>query len=443
MVSKYGKDFTVPKDFPSVLKAFTREVLRSQPGNIYEFGAAYFSELMSQSQQEVEGGPMERLSPEQMEQVLVQLFREADVDGNNVLSLPEFKSVMEKANLGLDEKQMKLLMAEADSDCNGAIDYFEFVPLAVDLITSLQAKMEVKAEEEDNEDRARVAANEYMLHGMSKDALNAVILDVFKKADKDNSGELTIAEFQECIKDANLGLSRKEVNTLMHAVDVDLSGTISYAEFGPLCFDILVEILKDELLQAQRNPSELEDYILSQFSGADTEGVGKLKVAALRDALRIADMGLTRLQILTVVSEAAQDEEGNVDYQAFAPKAANLCGALLDWEVQRERQVAIQQLTEGDDVYLVHDRTEDEIFEVLAAACQAADPEGSGLLEASVLFEAIAGCELELSAKEVHMLMGDAFPEADGRIPYDNVVRAAFETLQFYAYDEAYVGGGP
>ena len=91
MVSKYGKDFTVPKDFPSVLKAFTREVLRSQPGNIYEFGAAYFSELMDQSQQEVGGGAQERLTPEEMEQVLVQLFREADVDGNNVLSLPEFK----------------------------------------------------------------------------------------------------------------------------------------------------------------------------------------------------------------------------------------------------------------------------------------------------------------------------------------------------------------
>ena len=91
MVSKYGKDFTVPKDFPSVLKAFTREVLRSQPGNIYEFGAAYFSELMEQSQQVEERGPQDRLTPEEMEQVLVQLFREADVDGNNVLSLPEFK----------------------------------------------------------------------------------------------------------------------------------------------------------------------------------------------------------------------------------------------------------------------------------------------------------------------------------------------------------------
>jgi len=80
------------------------------------------------------------------------------------------------------------------------------------------------------------------------------------------------------------------------------------------------------------------------------------------------------------------------------------------------------------------------VFEVLAAACQAADPGGSGLLEAPVLFEAIAGCRLELSAKEVHMLMNDAFPSEDGRIPYDNVIRAAFETLQFYAYDEAYRG---
>ena len=94
MVSKYGKDFTVPKDFPSVLKAFTREVLRSQPGNIYEFGAAYFSELIDQSQSAIGHGAQERLTPEQMEQVLVQLFREADVDGNNVLSLPEFKVIL-------------------------------------------------------------------------------------------------------------------------------------------------------------------------------------------------------------------------------------------------------------------------------------------------------------------------------------------------------------
>jgi hypothetical protein len=108
--------------------------------------------------------------------------------------------------------------------------------------------------------------------------------------------------------------------------------------------------------------------------------------------------------------------------------------------VQRERQVAIQQLTEGGGGDLVHGRTEDEVFEILAAACQAADPGGSGLLDPPVLFEAIAGCELQLSQKECYMLMSDAFPSEDGRIPYDNVVRAAFETLLFFAYDEAYRG---
>ena len=108
--------------------------------------------------------------------------------------------------------------------------------------------------------------------------------------------------------------------------------------------------------------------------------------------------------------------------------------------MQRERQVAIQQLSEEGGGDLVHGRTEDEVFEILAAACQAADPGGSGLLDPPALFEAIAGCELELSTKEVHFLMNDAFPSEDGRIAYDYLISGAFETLQFYAYDEAYRG---
>ena len=57
----------------------------------------------------------------------------------------------------------------------------------------------------DEEERARVSAQQYMLHGMSRDALTAVISDMFKKADKDGSGDLNMAEFQVCLKDAELG----------------------------------------------------------------------------------------------------------------------------------------------------------------------------------------------------------------------------------------------
>ena len=105
MVSKYGKDFQVPKDFPSVLKAFTREVLRSQPTNVYEFGAAYFQQLHAQAQSatDAEGGADTRLTPAQMEQMLIQLFKNADVDGSGELSMQEFKDLIKIANLGLHD----------------------------------------------------------------------------------------------------------------------------------------------------------------------------------------------------------------------------------------------------------------------------------------------------------------------------------------------------
>lgn len=93
MVSKYNKEFAVPKDFPSVLKAFTREVLRSQPDNIYEFGASYFSDVLAQkaAAEADDGKGIRRLSPAELEELLRTMFEQADVDGSGALSRTEFK----------------------------------------------------------------------------------------------------------------------------------------------------------------------------------------------------------------------------------------------------------------------------------------------------------------------------------------------------------------
>ena len=93
MPSKYGNEFSVPKDFPSVLKSFTREVLRGQPDNIYEFGALYFSDLLVQAEAAlaVGGTAVCRLTPTELEDLLSSLFVEADKDGSGSLSLQEFK----------------------------------------------------------------------------------------------------------------------------------------------------------------------------------------------------------------------------------------------------------------------------------------------------------------------------------------------------------------
>ena len=93
--TKYGKDFAVPKDFPSVLKAFTREVLRNQPENIYEFGAQYFTEVLAQLQDEQaqQGSSMQRLTPAELAEMLQTLFHQADKDGSGTLSRQEFEVV--------------------------------------------------------------------------------------------------------------------------------------------------------------------------------------------------------------------------------------------------------------------------------------------------------------------------------------------------------------
>ncbi len=45
MASKYIQKFPIPGSFPDILHDFVREVLRDQPENIYEYGAAYFTAL--------------------------------------------------------------------------------------------------------------------------------------------------------------------------------------------------------------------------------------------------------------------------------------------------------------------------------------------------------------------------------------------------------------
>ena len=49
MASKYLQKYPIPEDFPDLLHDFTREVLRDQPDNIYQYGAEYFKAMYTVS----------------------------------------------------------------------------------------------------------------------------------------------------------------------------------------------------------------------------------------------------------------------------------------------------------------------------------------------------------------------------------------------------------
>lgn len=74
-------------------------------------------------------------------------------------------------------------------------------------------------------------------------------------------------EFKTCLRSAALGLSRKDINMLMSKVDVDADGLVTYAEFLPICFSILVERFADQMLASEvlSQDDTLVNAVLQRF----------------------------------------------------------------------------------------------------------------------------------------------------------------------------------
>lgn len=106
------------------------------------------------------------------------------------------------------------------------------------------------------------------------------------------------------------------------------------------------QVMKDDLLRSKHTPTELETYLLDLWGMSDASGEGRLPAPHLSSMLRQADLGLSRVQLHSVMGEAgeATDEDGMVDYHRFAPKAAEIVYRLLDLDAQIERMEAIDQI---------------------------------------------------------------------------------------------------
>eukprot|EP00695_Tsukubamonas_globosa_P003312 TRINITY_DN567_c0_g1_i1.p1 TRINITY_DN567_c0_g1~~TRINITY_DN567_c0_g1_i1.p1 ORF type:complete len:156 (+),score=53.53 TRINITY_DN567_c0_g1_i1:59-469(+) len=127
MSTKYQKGFGLPENFSSVLKDFTREVLRAQPENIAEFAANYFTELADSSQtKEAKAEESEPISSpdDQIKELVRQLLQRYDVDGSGSLDFQEFLTM--GADAGWPEQyaasvfeQLRLI---CDRDNSGCLD---------------------------------------------------------------------------------------------------------------------------------------------------------------------------------------------------------------------------------------------------------------------------------------------------------------------------------
>ena len=427
MASKFRTSHTIPAEFPEVLKDFVREILREQPQNIYAFGADYFREKATS------GGVGGGMSEEELVDQLTTLFLQADQDGNGVLDKHEFKKLMHDADLGLTKKQIKLLYSQADMNDDGSIEYREFIPACVELILSIQAREEARQEKEMAEAEAEAEAD-YFFHGMSQDELEFLMREAFKAADTDESGELSLKEFQVFLRDLPLNLTKKEINMAMMEVDTNQDGQVSLDEFIPLFHVIMREMIKNQILAVNREPDELAEFLIMCCQEYDVDSTGYLKEQKLAKALREADLGLTKFQILSVVGEASAGPNG-IEYEAFlADTASPMISKIMtnDEALQYKRTAAWKQIQGAEEeAEMVLGMHRDQFAVVMSSIFQEYDVDRSGYLDPNEFEAALKNCGIPFNEQQIRMLMASADVNEDGVVEYGEFANVAVQLMEY------------
>lgn len=314
-------------------------------------------------------------------------------------------------------------------------------------------------------------SKDFLLHGMDRPELEAVLKEMFEEADADGSGFLSRREFTAALRSSGLGLTRKEINVLLHEVDENDDGEVSYAEFLPICFQLLVEvyphpppppsrpppsvrsrdctvlscpplprshvqIVADEFEAAStpQDEAELAQFFTDLFTHADVDKTGRLRASHIQTLLRDADLGLQTLQISAVMSEAAVDDDGTVDYTVFARDAASVVASIFQIQMSSTSVEVVRGYRASADATQVLGMSQQEFESQLSAVIAAADTEGSGQVPWQQAMESLQG--LGLTTKQAQGIVMLAGIGADNMVNVAAVSHQAFKLLLHMAEQE-------
>ena len=85
---------------------------------------------------------------------------------------------------------------------------------------------------------------------------------------------------------------------------------------------------------------EFAQFFHDLFLNADAEEIGQLHIQHIKSLIVSADLVLTRVQLMAILSEAIEDEYGQVNYAEFASTVAGMLFAMF-----RQRNVAASDIT--------------------------------------------------------------------------------------------------
>jgi len=386
------------------------------------------------------------MSPEEFARFALDVFTEFDKDKNGALDVWEFKDVLRSTALDLSKKEIREIISEADVDGDGKVDYHEFVPIFHELVGAIKSKMEAR-ELHDAAAKVRREEMEMMfVKGMTREELDATLRAAFDSADADGNGVLDPSEFLAALQNADLGLSKKEMNLLLAESDLNGDGVVEYEEFVPMCFEVLVERAKNKRMESEALKSEdgVTRLLLEVFSAADEKGTGKLRVREIKACLKYLveeeELSLSPAQIVSVVAECdANPDNGLVQYARFTPKAADVIYGMLDLNLQRRRVEAINDLArEKSALTVLRGMSPARVEAFLREKFAEADVDGSGGLDDDEILSVLrdAAGELRLTPKQISGIIAAADDDGDGVVDYNELAGLVYQTVKHMARED-------
>ena len=170
----------------------------------------------------------------------------------------------------------------------------------------------------------------------------------------------------------------------------------------------------------------------------DPEHTGTIPIQKLSRALRDADLGLTKFQITMLVADAEQGGKG-VEYKTFISQSAtHAILHLIDMEekMQHKRANAWKQVTDQAERLGEHFDTllglpRADFSKMMSQIFQEADEEKIGLLQQDTFKDCIRRCGIDLSHKEIKMLMASAeIDDESGLLQYGKFSSVAFTLIK-------------
>lgn len=398
-------------------------------------------------EQSVEELDMASMTTDQLASFAMDVFLRFDADKNGVLDVWEFKEVLKSTALNFSKEEIREIMAESDADGNGIIDYKEFLPMFVELVTSLKSAQEIKQLRDKELEETRDEVEALFIKGMTQEELERKMQRLFAMFDEDGNGTLDPEEFQRALNSADLGLSRKEINMLLGEADVNHDGCIEYEEFVPVAFRVLVDRARNKQLENEALASEdgITVLLIDAFSKVDHDGSGVLHVQDVKKCLkRLAEreeIQLSRSQIVSIIADCdVNPDDGTVHYLRFAPVASGVIHGMIDFSAQKLRAEAVASLASEDtNVGLMRGMSNEEVERIMLRAFQAADVDHNGGLdreEMLVVLKSVGAEELGLELHQITALMVSADEDGDGLVDYRELAHFIYDTLHQLARED-------